>query len=665
MRGAIAVVAFLLAASVAAATQSCFTDLECQRTHTGICWVYTGSTRGGVCACAPDQTFRADLGTCEGTVESLVTEVAAPSLLYYADNGTVVDRYGPTPLWPPTWSCDVSRCTASDDAAVASYMVLTSGALSGGTLAPDEVAIHCNGGTRFYESAYAPSQLMLNAAPVHHDNCISCDAWCGAHGTCTNATTFACACDAGWGGRRCEHAVAAPMLSALAPAGALARPVPFVYTANDMFRALMSAAFPAYATGRPCLADGSCDSNEMCYVSVGDATAFGLGASSACFCAPGYVPSGASGCTDADTRPVFGARVNGRNSIGEVTNNFTADGLQLAFLTLPNGARVVSARASDLTPQSRSSARMDPVLIACAAGTDSSIKSPTDPAGWCDACAVGCNGQACTAEAGCVCDEAHTGPQCMGCADVGMIGPACNVSYVGCATERCNGAGTCLDTVCACDASHVGPYCTETPVSCGHLYCNGRGLCANDGTCVCEGGWTGANCTVSAEDCGARLCGSFGSCVGTACACDTNRTGLSCATPLCVGGSPAPDGSCVCDAGHTGTWCEVAPCGGGSNGTRQADGTCACEGVLRGPACESHICGDGYAYDPYTCVCPGGYALVYAAIPQCIAPLRTVVPTATFPRARPSSTERGLVAALVSAAPLVAIALRVCTKREE
>lgn len=636
----------------AAAARPCATDRECERWHAGQCWTYIGGS--SVCACAEDQAYRADLGTCEPSVEPLVSEVVlATRLPYFADNGTA-DRYGATPVWPQTWSCDAKRCVATDSASLAYYMVRDAGLLGGTVLRPDDVALHCAPGTRFYESAFAPSRYLANAAPRHDQNCISCDSWCGAHGTCTNASSFKCFCDAGWAGRRCEHAVASPMLSALAPAGASAPAVSLAYTANDMFRVLMAAAFPAYSATRPCVSDGSCSGNERCYVSVVSAAAFGVGGSSVCFCAPGFVPTAGAtvGCSAAETRPVFGARVGGRNSLGLVTNNFTADGLQLALLTLANGASVVSARASDFTPQSRSSARMDPVLIACSV---LSVKDPLNPAGWCDACAVGCNGQSCTTTEGCVCDAAHTGAQCTECVDGSMLAPACNVSQADCATSRCNGNGACVADTCICDANHVGPSCGETPVSCGHLYCNDRGLCAADGTCVCHGGWTGVNCTVSAEDCAARLCDGQGACAGTSCSCATNRTGASCATPLCLGGT-AVGGQCVCDAGRSGTWCEIAPCGG--NGTLQNDGTCLCEGVLRGPTCTEHICGDGYAYDPYTCVCPPDYNLIYTALPRCIPPLRTATATAAFLRARPSTTERALVAALISAAPVAVVLVK-------
>lgn len=607
----------------------CASDAVCQRVHAGVCWKQK-DTGSGTCACAPGQSYRADLGTCEApSANDTAVTIAGLYYAWYTEQDD--NRYDATPLWPSTWTCDATRCiTADSDRATYMVPASTLTALVNETvLDPSLVRLWCGTSRRLKQVAYAPSTLLTNSMPLHESRCVSCDEWCAPFGDCTNPATFQCECRDGRTGQRCEHSGRSTVLGVLAGAGAFAAPVPPLIRSADLFGALLRSSFPLYNANRGCRTTSDCSTGEICYINVTATTATRV-LTRSCFCDTSKVPvvGAASGCADAVVNPLFGIQVGAtaRNSIGLVTSNYTEDGLQFMFLVLPMLTQAVTVHASDITDVSRQLANPEPVLLLCSRSLSPPVPpfvhNTSDPAGWCDTCDVRCNGQSCS-ETGCVCDPLHAGPSCTDCAFAGLMPPVCNETIEGCRARLCSGNGQCTPAgTCVCDTGFVGPACATTSTQCGYAICNDKGLCDPSGACVCESGWTGPACNVTAEVCAARLCSGNGACRGTACACSEGWTGPSCEARACVHGYQAGT-ACECEAGYVGTLCEEALCGGRGtfNGT-----ACDCFGVMRGPRCADHVCGDGVPYQSSSCSCPTGYTTLYNSVPQCIPPVVPITP---------------------------------------
>jgi hypothetical protein len=646
-----AVFVFLaLAAPLGTAALDCASDAACARVHAGVCWTAVGAG-AGTCACAPWQSFRADLGTCEEPAEN-ATAVTIAGLYYASYTEQDDNRYDATPLWPSTWTCDATRCTAADSDRAA-YMVpaRTLEAYNESTvLSPSLVRLWCGASTRrLRRVAYAPSVLLTNSMPLYESHCVSCDAWCGPFGSCDDPVTFRCKCQPGRTGPRCEHSGRATVLGTLAEAGAFAAPMPPVLRSVDLFHALMRASFPAYALDRGCQTSADCGTGEICYINV-TTTAATRVVTRSCFCDTAKVPDtgAATGCSTVTVNPLFGLKIGAteRNSIGLVTSNYTADGIPLMFLVLPLGTQAVTVHASDITDDSRALANPEPVLLLCSPllspPVPPFVHNTSDPAGWCDMCSERCNGQSCSG-AGCVCDSLHAGPSCTDCAFSGLMPPVCNETIDGCRARLCGGNGRCTPVgTCVCDAGFVGSSCSTTITQCGYSSCNDNGLCDPSGACVCEAGWTGVACNITASECATRLCSGNGACAGTACVCNQGWTGPSCATRACVYGTQV-DAACSCAPGYIGTLCNESLCGSGG----VFDGTgCACTGVMRGPRCTEHVCGDGTPYQLHACACPSGYTTLYDSVPQCIPPVVTITPYA-IPPPSPRGDSSARVAVIV------------------
>ena len=199
------------------------------------------------------------------------------------------------------------------------------------------------------------------------------------------------------------------------------------------------------------------------------------------------------------------------------------------------------------------------------------------------ACQLGCDlfGGACgvhghcddsTGAAICVCDEGHTGDDCLTCADGYQDNDDDGACRPDCATAAldCGDHGACQDgtglSVCACDDGYAGescdvcaagyqdndddglcaPDCASAGLACGaHAHCEDD---SGTAACICDAGYTGADCDQCAA--GYQDGDDNGTCLPT---CET--LGWVCSGH---GQCDHADGTaeCVCDQGYAGDQCQ-------------------------------------------------------------------------------------------------------------
>lgn len=655
----------------------CATDSDCIVAH-AVCWPLEGNARRtGRCACEFGETWDASTATCAdpaalGRTLVDVTFDLGAHLWFTETYGHPGLTRAPQPA-PRVWTCDaVARlCWAQTANGAVQYTsalvagnwwIINHGVALGERHVPlADLLWRCapSSGRRFRRllDNGAATSARDRAMRPPEEHCGACDrTWCSEHGHCANAATFACSCDAGWQGERCE--------------------TPSVVVA------------PPLLLSSECAIDADCGANAECWwraSSSSSASSFEL--ARGCVCPPGYIPSSPTGTAcvvSLDVATIVGASV-ADDEIADVSYSPTKPH---AVWWTKTGVRHV-AWVQDPPSATRAAWRVrasaDARAFACVAPADFFVhrafmnRSDAHCAGPLAVCGQGVLASATEPTTGlCACTSAFAlrNNRCDGCVS-SRTGPSCALPAATCGALHCNARGSCaggaLATLAALPFAHAlnaeqhGNATAPEHCACGEersfVACRNQTHCAvlekgadnavnlvMPGTttrvvahfglvaepraadapaCLCANGAGGVSCELNATACAVSHCGDaadgHGACIqtafGTECACARQDGELSwfgatcrespsaCRARRCNGAGRCThqQQGCACDAFRTGASCETVVCANG--GTLAEDGqSCTCASRdFEGTYCERWVCNQDshLSADGERCVCAG------------------------------------------------------------
>lgn len=647
----------------------CAADSDCLAAR-AVCWPLEGNARRvGRCACEFGETWDAATATCAsaaalGRTLVDVTYDLDAHLWFSETYGQPALTRAPQPA-PRTWTCDaVARlCWAQTASGTVQYtsalvagswwIIHHSGALGTRQIPLADLLWRCapQSGRRFrrlLDNGAATSERGRAMRPPE-EHCGVCDrTWCTEHGSCAGA--FACSCDAGWSGARCDTPALPPPLRG----GAVA-----------------------------CATDADCGANEECWWrATNDVHSFEL--ERMCVCPPGFIPSSSSCVRSPDVATIVGASV-ADDEIADVSYSpsephavwWTKSGVRhVAWVADPPSAARLAWRVREVAGTH---------AFQCVSPSDffvdrtSMNRSDSHCRGAVGVCGQGVLASATDATTGlcaCASNFALRNNRCDGCV-ASRTGPTCALSAATCGATHCHARGACaggaLATEAALPFAHAlnaelqGNATLPDHCACGDerdfVACRNQTHCAvlekgvdnsvllvlpgtttrvvahmgnvvaprapSAPTCVCRSGAGGVSCELDAAACAVDHCGGAadgrGACIqtafGTECACarldgellwfgaTCRESPSDCRARRCSGAGGCKDQQqgCVCDAFRTGASCETVVCANG--GTLAEDGqSCVCPSAdFEGTYCERWTCNqDSHLNAQGTrCVCAG------------------------------------------------------------